>query len=45
MLGWLDGWVCVVMGGCSGIGLVMVCWFVSEGVCVVVGDVDDERGL
>jgi NAD(P)-dependent dehydrogenase (short-subunit alcohol dehydrogenase family) len=44
MSGRLDGRVCVVTGGCSGIGLATVRRFASEGARVVVGDVDDERG-
>ncbi len=44
MTGRLDGRVCVVTGGCSGIGLATVRRFASEGARVVVGDVDDERG-
>ncbi len=44
MAGRLDGRVCVVTGGCSGIGLATVRRFAAEGATVVVGDVDDERG-
>jgi NAD(P)-dependent dehydrogenase (short-subunit alcohol dehydrogenase family) len=40
----LDGRVCVVTGGCSGIGLATVRRFASEGARVVIGDVDDVRG-
>ncbi|KQX69607.1 3-oxoacyl-ACP reductase [Angustibacter sp. Root456] len=44
MSGRLDDRVCVVTGGCSGIGLATVRRFASEGGRVVVGDVDDARG-
>ncbi len=44
MTGRLDGRVCVVTGGCSGIGLATVQRFAAEGARVVIGDVDDERG-
>ena len=44
MTGRLDGRVCVVTGGCSGIGLATVRRFAAEGARVVVGDVDDDRG-
>jgi NAD(P)-dependent dehydrogenase (short-subunit alcohol dehydrogenase family) len=45
MAGRLDGKVAVVTGGCSGIGLATVERFVEEGARVVIGDIDDERGL
>ncbi|WP_426561558.1 3-oxoacyl-ACP reductase [Angustibacter sp. McL0619] len=44
MPGRLDGRVCVVTGGCSGIGLATVRRFAAEGGHVVIGDVDDQRG-
>ena len=44
MTGRLEGRVCVVTGGCSGIGLATVRRFHAEGAVVVIGDVDDERG-
>jgi NAD(P)-dependent dehydrogenase (short-subunit alcohol dehydrogenase family) len=44
MTGRLEGRVCVVTGGCSGIGLATVRRFRDEGAVVVIGDVDDERG-
>jgi NAD(P)-dependent dehydrogenase (short-subunit alcohol dehydrogenase family) len=44
MSGRLDGRVCVVTGGCSGIGLATVRRFASEGARVVIGDVDAEAG-
>ena len=40
----LQGRVCVVTGGGSGIGLATVQRFVAEGAKVVIGDIDDERG-
>jgi NAD(P)-dependent dehydrogenase (short-subunit alcohol dehydrogenase family) len=45
MAGRIAGKVAVVTGGCSGIGLATVKRFVEEGARVVVGDIDDERGL
>jgi NAD(P)-dependent dehydrogenase (short-subunit alcohol dehydrogenase family) len=44
MAGRLEGRVCVVTGGCSGIGLATVRRFAAEGARVVVGDVDDDHG-
>jgi NAD(P)-dependent dehydrogenase (short-subunit alcohol dehydrogenase family) len=45
MAGRLDGKVAVITGGCSGIGLATVRRFVAEGARVVVGDIDDARGV
>ncbi|GAA4345364.1 3-oxoacyl-ACP reductase [Angustibacter luteus] len=44
MAGRLAGRVCVVTGGCSGIGLATVRRFAQEGARVVIGDLDDARG-
>jgi NAD(P)-dependent dehydrogenase (short-subunit alcohol dehydrogenase family) len=45
MAGRIEGKVAVVTGGCSGIGLATVQRFVEEGARVVIGDIDDARGL
>lgn len=45
MAGRIQDRVAVVTGGCSGIGLATVQRFVAEGAQVVIGDIDDARGL
>jgi NAD(P)-dependent dehydrogenase (short-subunit alcohol dehydrogenase family) len=40
----LDGKVCVVTGGASGIGLASARRFAAEGASVVIGDLDTEAG-
>jgi len=44
MSGRLAGKVALITGGCSGIGLGAVELFAGEGACVVVADVQDEKG-
>ena len=44
MAGRLEGKVCVVTGGVSGIGLGTVELFVAEGARVVAADIQDEKG-
>lgn len=44
MAGRLEGKVCVVTGGVSGIGLGTVELFVAEGAQVVAADIQDEKG-
>lgn len=44
MAGRLEGKVALITGGCSGIGLATVERFIAEGACVVVADVQDEKG-
>jgi NAD(P)-dependent dehydrogenase (short-subunit alcohol dehydrogenase family) len=36
--------VALITGGCSGIGLGAVELFVAEGACVVVADLQDDKG-
>jgi NAD(P)-dependent dehydrogenase (short-subunit alcohol dehydrogenase family) len=43
-MGRLEGKVCVITGGCSGIGLGAVKRFAAEGAKVLVGDVDEASG-
>lgn len=40
----LDNKICMVTGGCSGIGLASVELFVAEGAKVLVADIQDEKG-
>ncbi len=40
----LDGKVAVVTGAADGIGEASARLFVEEGACVVMADIDDERG-
>lgn len=43
-MGRLERKICVITGGCSGIGLGTVERFVAEGAQVLVGDIDDDAG-
>src|SRR4051812_19785758 len=45
MTGRIAGRTAVVTGGCSGIGLATVRRFAEEGANVVIGDLDDAKGL
>ncbi|HYP46059.1 MAG TPA: 3-oxoacyl-ACP reductase [Propionibacteriaceae bacterium] len=45
MTGRVQGRVAVVTGGCSGIGLAAARRLASEGARVVIGDLDDDRGV
>lgn len=40
----IDNKICMVTGGCSGIGLASVELFVAEGAKVLVADIQDEKG-